>query len=117
MPLSVARLARPQILIFSLPILAASLALGAAAYAHVHRSSDGTVVRWYPKDCCDDGDCRPVTHIQVQADGFLLTTEEGATFFVSFQMTRKQSLDNRWHICVGSTEQPEIRCVFEPARS
>ena len=34
MPLSVARLARPQILIFSLPILAASLALG-AAYAHV----------------------------------------------------------------------------------
>jgi len=35
MPLSVARLARPQILIFSLPILAASLALGAAAYAHV----------------------------------------------------------------------------------
>ena len=117
MPLSAfERLLRLQILLFPLSILA-SVALAAAAYAHVHRSADGTVVRWYPNDCCNNGDCHPVTRVQAQAGGFLLTTDEGDTVFVSSKMTRRPSLDNRWHICFGSSEAPVVRCIFEPASS
>jgi hypothetical protein len=46
-----------------------------------------------------------------------LTTEEGDTVFVSSRMTRRQSLDNRWHICFSSSEEPVVRCIFEPASS
>lgn len=30
--------------------------------AHIHVSPDGTTVRWYPRECCNEGDCRPVKH-------------------------------------------------------
>ena len=40
--------------------------------AHTHVADDGTVVRWYPKECCDDGDCRTVKHRFVYgADGLI----------------------------------------------
>jgi hypothetical protein len=52
------------------------------ARAHVHHGRDGTKVDWYPYDCCHDGDCHPVSRLKSLADGFVMTTENGATLFV-----------------------------------
>ena len=98
-------------------LLATCIAAAIPANAHIHHSSDGTAVSWYPRDCCDDGDCHPISRIITVADGFLMTTEDGATLFVNSRSTRRQSLDNRWHICFGSRENPAIRCIFEPPSS
>lgn len=46
-----------------------------------------------------------------------MTTEDGMTLFIGSQLSRRQSLDNRWHVCVGVGEYPPVVCVFEPPGS
>ncbi|WP_456842258.1 hypothetical protein [Bradyrhizobium sp. USDA 4486] len=104
-------------LILSAAILGQWLAPAIPASAHVHHGRDGTAVKWYPYDCCHDGDCHPVSSVRARADGFLMTTEEGATLFVPSQKARRQSQDGRWHICFAASEKPLILCVFEPPTS
>jgi hypothetical protein len=99
------------------PLLMLSVIGLSSAAAHVHRSEDRSMVSWYPKECCRDGDCRPVTRVQKQQDGFLLTTEDGATLYVSSSSVRRYSLDNRWHVCFGAYEEHRVVCVFEPGAS
>ena len=43
--------------------------------------------------------------------------QDGTTLFVNSQKLRKQSLDNRWHVCFGSGEYPAVLCIFEPPSS
>jgi hypothetical protein len=99
------------------PILTAYTAVFSPASAHVHHSPDGTSVNWYPIECCHDGDCHPASRVQALSDGFLMTTEDGTTLFVNSQKLRRQSLDNRWHVCFGSGEYPAVLCIFEPPSS
>jgi hypothetical protein len=99
------------------PTLTAYIAAFSPASAHVHHSPDGTSVNWYPTECCHDGDCHPASRVQALADGFLMTTEDGTTLFVNSQKLRRQSLDNRWHVCFGPGEFPAVLCIFEPPNS
>jgi hypothetical protein len=87
------------------------------ASAHVHHGRDGTKVDWYPYDCCHDGDCHPVSRLKSLADGFVMTTDNGATLFVPARKARRPSLDGRWHVCFDASEKPAILCVFEPPSS
>ena len=41
--------------------------------AHTHLAYDGAVVKWYPKACCNEGDCRAVRHEFVYGPGGLIT--------------------------------------------
>lgn len=86
--------------------------------SHTHVEADGSTVSWYPKDCCDNGDCRPVIHIQAVGAGLWMTTVDGATILVGPRDMRRPSRDMRWHICLAKdpeTQGTQIRCLFEPA--
>jgi hypothetical protein len=98
-------------------ILAGSIAMFSSAGAHEHHGSDGISVDWYPRDCCHDGDCHPVSRIQSRPDGLLITTEDGTTLLVSSQKIRRPSHDSRWHVCFGAHEVHDVLCIFEPASS
>lgn len=108
------RLSRWQFLLIS---TTACIIAAIPAGAHVHYDRDGTRVDWYPYECCHDGDCHPVSRLKSLADGFVMTTENGAMLFVPAHMVRRPSLDGRWHVCFDASEKPAILCVFEPPNS
>jgi hypothetical protein len=110
---SLARLVFATLLV----LMTASVAAVSPAFAHVHHSPDGSTVSWYPRDCCSDGDCHPVSRISAWSDGLLMTTEDGTTLFVDPSKLRRQSHDGRWHVCFGAQENPVVLCVFEPPSS
>lgn len=89
-------------------------AAGLPATAHVHLGPDGTTTSWYPRDCCHDGDCHPVSELKALGDGLVMTTEDGTRLFVPSQSARRPSLDSRWHVCFDPGEKPAILCIFEP---
>jgi hypothetical protein len=62
------------------------------ASAHVHHGWDGTKVDWYRYDRCHDGDCHPVSRLKSLAEGFVMTTENGATLFVRARKARRPYL-------------------------
>ncbi len=101
----------------ALPLIALAVAALSPALAHVHHSTDGSSVTWYPRDCCNGGDCHPVSRIRAWSDGLLMTTEDGTTLFVSPSKARRPSLDGRWHVCFGASENPALLCIFEPPNS
>ena len=86
--------------------------LSAKSYTHV--SPDGSTTSWYPKECCHDHDCRPVTEIKPASNGLWMTTSDGFTILIGPQQPRRLSKDMRWHICVGPGElediNPQIFC-------
>jgi hypothetical protein len=101
-------------------VLAISLSMVPAMpiRSHVHEDADGSRIDWYPKECCNDGDCRPVSTIKPAPNGLWLTTVDGFTVLVGPRDRRRPSRDMRWHICMGPEEfddaGPRIFCVFEP---
>jgi len=101
-------------------LLLCSVALGPAV-AHVHKNRDGSTVTWYPKECCNDGDCRPVATIQRAKKGLWLTTVDGYTILVGDDETLRASRDTRWHVCLGpldvKSHAPTITCIFAPISS
>ena len=44
-----------------------------STHAHIYLTTDGTSVRWYPRECCNDGDCRPVKHKLVYGASGIVT--------------------------------------------
>jgi hypothetical protein len=100
---------------------ASCVALATPASPHTHIDPDGTAVGWYPKECCHDGDCRPVARIQPAPHGLWMTTLDGQTVLIGPSDKRRPSRDMRWHICIGPGEMhdagPQILCVFEPSNS
>ena len=101
-------------------VFAAAIAIGFSvqlSFAHVHHDPDGEIVSWYPKDCCGNGDCKPVTAVQRVGAGIWLKTADGTAMFVGSQEPRQPSHDSRWHICVRFDHDAQtlvLHCVFEP---
>jgi hypothetical protein len=91
------------------------------ASSHVHTEADGSTVSWYPRECCHDGDCRPVANIKAAPNGLWMTTVDGHTVLIGPRDRRRPSKDMRWHICVGADDvdntTPRITCIFEPPNS
>jgi hypothetical protein len=87
-----------------------------SAKSHTHVSPDGTMVSWYPKDCCHDRDCRPVASVHPTTQGLWMTTADGLTVLVKEDQHRRRSLDMRWHICLGKDiyNHITVQCLFEP---
>ena len=88
---------------------------------HTHVEADGGQISWYPKECCNDGDCKPVASIKPAHHGLWMTTVDGYTVLIGPYDKRRPSRDTRWHICVGEDDidnlTPRITCVFEPPNS
>src|SRR5204862_40648 len=82
---------------------------------------DGHQVDWYPRECCHEGDCRPVASIAPDSQGLWMTLVDGYTVFVGPRDNRRPSLDTRWHVCVGVDDvdniTPRITCIFEPGNA
>lgn len=106
--------------IFTVLIGATTVLVAPPARPHVHTDPDGTVVDWYPKECCSDGDCRPVARIISASQGLWLTTIEGYTVLVGPKDKRLPSRDARWHVCINPMAEPpteSVTCIFEPSNS
>jgi hypothetical protein len=87
------------------------------SFAHVHHDPDGRTIAWYPKDCCGDGDCKPVTEVERVGAGVWLKTADGIAMFVGSQEPRQHSHDLSWHVCVRFDHDAQtlvLHCVFEP---
>lgn len=86
------------------------------AYPHVHSHGDGTEVTWYPVECCNNRDCRPVAHVRHAKDGLWMTTVDGVTVLVHADEQRRPSRDTRWHVCLttDASRNVVVQCLFEP---
>jgi hypothetical protein len=111
---------RLQRFIIAAAVLAVCMVAGPAA-SHRHLNQDGTTTSWYPHECCNDGDCRPVATVTRTQHGFWLTTVDGRTVLIGLSEVRRPSQDTRWHICIGPpdavTHLPVIMCIFAPVGS
>ena len=111
---------RLQRLFFAAAALTLSAFIGPAA-SHTHVNKDGSTTSWYPRECCHDGDCRPVATVRRTEHGFWLTTVDGQTVLVGHDEMRRSSKDMRWHICLGPPDvishTPVITCIFAPVGS
>jgi hypothetical protein len=103
--------------IIAVYVLGCWASLPTVVQAHTHSNADGSTVSWYPHDCCDDGDCRPVANVVRAPHGLWMTTVDGLTVLVGPSNRRLPSRDLRWHVCINQDIEavPDtIRCVFEP---
>jgi len=105
------RIARRSLRLSAASLVIAALAIPARAHQHV--SPGRPPVAWYPADCCHNQDCHPVAEVVVVEGGIVLSTEDGWRLFVSRNAHRRPSLDDRWHVCFGAQEVPQIFCIFE----
>jgi hypothetical protein len=71
---------------------------------------------WYPIECCHGMDCAPVDHAEVRDGATLVVTSKHGTGIVPSSMTRRESKDNRMHVCMRPVREGEMRviCVFLP---
>jgi hypothetical protein len=100
--------------------VASMMVVSVQVRSHKHVGPNGDVVSWYPTECCNDGDCRPVAAITRAPNGLWMTTVDGYTILVGPKDVRRLSQDSRWHVCVGTEQDdptPRLRCVFEPSNS
>jgi hypothetical protein len=109
---------RALVAAISLMAIAALASWMPTAKGHTHRDSQGSIT-WYPRECCHEGDCRPVAEITPGDHGMWIKTVDGYTAFVHSSQERRPSADTRWHICITleDNDTPRIRCLFEPAHS
>lgn len=86
------------------------------ASPHTHVDRDGTKVSWYPRDCCNDGDCQPAVSVRLDGEELWFMTADGRTVGARADKPRRTSLDMRWHICMTTDgdETLDIHCIFEP---
>jgi len=96
--------------------ISALLILPAPALPHTHIDPDGSTVSWYPPECCNNRDCRPIAAIRRADQGLWMTTVDGATVLVGANQERRPSRDMRWHICLSEDiyNNTVVQCVFEP---
>lgn len=100
--------------------LAASIALASPATAH----------DWYPMECCHGMDCAVVEKVEivqsqtfagyappsVGSSGMIVTSKHG-TVFVPGNFPRRESKDNRMHVCMrptGDGTAMKLLCIFMP---
>ena len=96
--------------------MSASLTFSAPALPHTHVDPDGRTVTWYPHECCNNHDCRPVAAIRWASQGLWMTTVDGSTVLIGADQERRPSRDMRWHICLSEDihHNTVVQCVFEP---
>ena len=98
-------------------VVLASGLLTQSSYAHVEHGGEGGTIAWYPRECCGNGDCKPVTEIERVGAGVWLKTADGPPVFVGMNEARQPSPDLKWHICLRYDHEVEglvLHCVFEP---
>ena len=89
------------------------------AYSHTPLDPEGTTVTWYPLECCNNQDCRPVASVRSTRGGLWMTTVDGRIILVGHDEPRRPSRDLRWHICLTTDVYSNvvIQCLFEPPNS
>lgn len=86
-----------------------ALLLCIAQGARAHQAPSGWT---YPRECCADYDCGPITKMELQADGGLrVTTKHGTADFPAGH-PRRESPDAVGHACFTPTQ---LYCLFLPA--
>jgi hypothetical protein len=102
------------------PVTPVSLTFTDPAFAH----------DWYPMECCHGMDCAPVDKVEVLPGAamatfglapqtgpseMLVTTRHG-TVLVPADFPRRESKDNRMHVCMRPTGNGGMRllCIFMP---
>ena len=81
------------------------------ATAHAHD--------WYPMECCHGMDCAPVDRVDMLTpDGITVTSRHG-TAVIPENLPRRESRDNRMHVCMPPGRQGRMRviCVFVPPQT
>jgi hypothetical protein len=98
-----ARILPLMVLLTSLPTL--------SAFAH----------SWYPKECCTNDDCAPVTATAqlVPATGGvpqLIVTSKHGTAIVPQNFPTRESKDGRMHVCMRPDHAGvmDVMCLFMP---
>ncbi len=92
---------------FELIVLLASVLLSALpARAH----------DWYPYECCHYMDCAPVDRVDLSGPGGMTVTSRHGTAVVPETMPRRESRDQRMHVCMqpGRGGRMRVICVFIP---
>lgn len=71
---------------------------------------------WYPIECCHGLDCAPVDRAEVQDGGMMVVTSKNGTGVVPATLPRRESKDNRMHVCMRPSTSGGMRviCVFLP---
>src|SRR5262245_44374093 len=73
---------------------------------------------WYPRSCCDDGDCFPADTVQRLSDNTLVLSRGSIVILVTRSFPVQGSPDGRAHFCVyHSGWSFKARCVWLPAES
>ncbi|HWV83037.1 MAG TPA: hypothetical protein VNZ50_16520 [Hyphomicrobiaceae bacterium] len=74
---------------------------------------------WYPIECCSGLDCAPVDQAEFQGGDTLIVTSKHGTGIVPASMARRESRDNRMHVCMRKSWDGQMRviCVFLPPPS
>lgn len=71
---------------------------------------------WYPYECCHHMDCAPVDRVDQSGSGGMTVTSRHGTAVVPESMTRRESRDQRMHVCMQPSRGGRMRviCVFIP---
>jgi hypothetical protein len=71
---------------------------------------------WYPIECCHGMDCAPVERAELKEGSTLVVTSKHGTGIVPATMPRRESQDNKMHVCMRPTSGGQMRiiCVFLP---
>ena len=71
---------------------------------------------WYPMECCHGMDCAPVDRVDMSGPGGMTVTSRHGTAVIPENMPRRESLDQRMHVCMQPSSFGRMRviCVFIP---
>jgi hypothetical protein len=80
------------------------------------RAAPASAHDWYPIECCHGMDCAPVDRAELQEGSTLVVTSKHGTGIVPAAMPRRESKDNRMHVCMRPSTDGKMRiiCVFLP---
>lgn len=98
-------------------IMALLVVLAALCFYIAFFLTEARAHSWYDPECCSGKDCRPAKDVVVRDDGsIVITTEDGISVIVPPSLPRRQSHDNKWHVCPYPSSELVLRarCVYEP---
>jgi len=91
-----------------LVLSAVTIALAAPAQGHL----------WYPRECCNDKDCRPADSVKELLGGNAEVRVGNDGMIVPHSLKRRKSKDERFHVCYNRINGAiSVFCFFEPALS
>ncbi|MBN9263560.1 MAG: hypothetical protein J0I57_14875 [Hyphomicrobium sp.] len=95
------------------------LGLGLAVLPVLMIPAPASAHDWYPIECCSGIDCAPVDQAEFREGDTLVVTTKHGTGIVPSSMTRRESKDNKMHVCMRKSWDGQMRviCVFLPPPS